>query len=141
MLPKPWHAGTKTNTDEHVEVETNDERARATSDSEEEEAAFWIPLPAADEPVYYFNALTGVSRMVLPPETLRRSMEFSQLLYTGREDTGDRPASIKRHREDTKDRPIMEKVDRKLAYFRHRGFDPCRPVIYTRMKEARSMSH
>jgi son of sevenless-like protein len=46
-----------------------------TGDHESEEAAFWIPQATPEGRLYYYNTLTGVSRMDLPLETFSAASE------------------------------------------------------------------
>jgi son of sevenless-like protein len=45
------------------------------SDQDEEESAFWIPQATPEGRLYYYNTLTGVTRMELPLESLSSANE------------------------------------------------------------------
>lgn len=62
--------------DEYDEDDDDSERGMGSpilplegTDGENDEAAFWIPQATPDGRLYYFNTITGVTRMELPLET------------------------------------------------------------------------
>src|SRR6201996_5364520 len=57
--------------DTHIEEEATPSLQRVESNEHEpEEAAFWIPQATPEGRLYYYNTLTGVSKMELPLEQL-----------------------------------------------------------------------
>lgn len=61
--------------DVHTQDEDSDLLIEGATPQSQEEAAFWVPQATPDGRLFYFNTLTGVSRMELPLETPSSSDE------------------------------------------------------------------
>lgn len=115
LLHKPWYAGTKHNTAADTDADVDSSFAGADperistsaskADEEQDDEGFWVPQATPDGKLFYYNTLTGVSRLALPTERSKltepssdletKAMDSSQLPYADREDRVDSAAILR----------------------------------------------